>query len=174
MGPRELAGVVSQALEDAGITAVLSGGGAISIYTENAYESSDLDYVTSEPLAALSSALAPLGFRHGAGRSFEHPDTDLYLEFPPGPLAAGALVFEEWEQLETEYGCIQIMSPTQMVLDRLAAFIHWNDQPSLDQAVAVATSRSVDLEAVERWIKAERGQDQYQVFQRALHRTRKT
>jgi len=44
----EIAARVSQALEAASIKATLSGGGAVSIYTQNEYESKDLDFVTSE------------------------------------------------------------------------------------------------------------------------------
>ena len=40
----ELAALVSQALEAAGIKATLSGGGAVSVYTDNKYKSRDLDF----------------------------------------------------------------------------------------------------------------------------------
>jgi hypothetical protein len=43
----EVAAIVSDALEDAGITATLSGGSAVTIYSNNAYLSRDLDFVTS-------------------------------------------------------------------------------------------------------------------------------
>ena len=43
----QVAALVSQALEAAGIEATLSGGGAVSIYSANMYESRDLDFVTS-------------------------------------------------------------------------------------------------------------------------------
>jgi len=42
----ELAAVVSEALEAADIIATLSGGAAVSIYTEYRYLSEDLDFVT--------------------------------------------------------------------------------------------------------------------------------
>jgi hypothetical protein len=43
----ELAAIVSQALEAVGILATLSGGAAVSIYTNNRYQSEDLDFVSS-------------------------------------------------------------------------------------------------------------------------------
>lgn len=86
----ELAAIVSQALEAAGITATLSGGGAVSLYSENAYESYDLDFVTFERIAVLERALRPLGFQRIAGaREFRHERTPWTVEFPPGPLAFG-------------------------------------------------------------------------------------
>jgi len=42
---QELAVIISTALERAGITATLSGGAAVSIYSDNAYLSADLDFV---------------------------------------------------------------------------------------------------------------------------------
>ena len=40
---RDVAGHLSQALTDAGITAVLTGGGAVAIYSANKYQSYDID-----------------------------------------------------------------------------------------------------------------------------------
>lgn len=40
---QELAAIISQALEAEGLIATLSGGAAVSIYTANRYQSSDLD-----------------------------------------------------------------------------------------------------------------------------------
>ena len=42
---QQLAVLISEALEQAAIVATLSGGGAVSIYTENRYQSHDLDFV---------------------------------------------------------------------------------------------------------------------------------
>jgi hypothetical protein len=89
----EVAATVSEALWEAGIVATLSGGGAVSIYTHNRYQSQDLDFVTTALRDELEAALAPLGFVHtGSPRQsvFEHPETDWYLEFPPAPLAFGS------------------------------------------------------------------------------------
>ena len=43
----EVAAIVSAALEDSPITATLSGGAAVTIFSDNAYESADLDFATS-------------------------------------------------------------------------------------------------------------------------------
>ena len=55
----ELAALVSEALEAAGIVATLSGGSAVSAYTENRYESEDLDFVTTALLEDLKPVLEP-------------------------------------------------------------------------------------------------------------------
>ena len=62
----EVAAIVSAALEEAGFKSVLSGGAAISIYTDNRYESVDLDFVSSVSMQELATILEPLGFERGA------------------------------------------------------------------------------------------------------------
>lgn len=72
----ELAVLVSQTLEQAGIRAVLSGGSAVSLCSQNEYQSQDLDFVSSADLKAIGAAIAPLGFyRVKKSRQFEHDDT---------------------------------------------------------------------------------------------------
>jgi len=115
---------VSGALEGAGISATLSAGAAVAVYADNEYVSGDLDFVTSARIEAVSEVLLPLGFvrRHGV-RQLEHPDTELYVEFPPGPLAFGEATFadDEATTLHTAHGPLRIVTPTQLVMDRLAA-----------------------------------------------------
>lgn len=155
----ELAALISQALEAAGISATLSGGGAVSVYTENEYESCDLDFVTSERTKAIAAAIAPLGFRQVPGsRQFEHPGTGYYVEFPPGPLGFGETVIrdEEATTLQTGFGPLRIVTPTQIVMDRIAAYVHWRDNQSLDQAVMLARRLGVDWSALYEWAERER------------------
>ncbi|MEJ2085622.1 MAG: hypothetical protein P8Y44_08075 [Acidobacteriota bacterium] len=166
----ELATIVSQTLQQAGITAVLSGGAAVSIYTENRYQSNDLDFVTGERIVDLVAALAPLGFVRGSDRHLSHPDSEYYVEFPPGPLAIGGTIVSEWNQLETEFGTLQILSPTQVVMDRLSAYIHWNDLPSLDQAVMVAQNHSLEWKTLQAWCAEDGAIEQYETFRRALRK----
>src|SRR6476646_8383920 len=84
----ELAGIVSATLEAVGISAVLSGGAVVSIYTNNEYESGDLDFIASASTHRIAEAIGGLGFVR-RGRMFSHPRTPLFVEFPAGPLAIG-------------------------------------------------------------------------------------
>ena len=122
----EIAAVVSQALEVAGILATLSGGGAVTIYSKNEYMSYDLDFVTSEQNSVIANAIAPLGFHQVINtRQFEHPDSEYYLEFPPGPLSFGETVIPEQDIhiIHTGYGVLRIVTPTQSIMDRIAAYV---------------------------------------------------
>jgi hypothetical protein len=55
------------------------------------------------------------------------------------------------DSLELPTGVLKIISPTDCVKDRLAAYYHWKDLQSLEQAAMVATSKPIDLEEIERW-----------------------
>ena len=166
----EIAAIVSAALERAGITAVLSGGAAVSIYTNNAYVSLDLDFVSSDSLDRIEPILAELGFKRGHGRFFNHGDTAYVVEFPTGPVSFGGDVVREWSRIETAAGTIQIITPTQCVMDRLAAFYHWSDPQALDQAIAVARAQDVDLQAINAWSEREGFAEGFGRFRRLLRK----
>jgi len=85
----ELAAVVSEALESAGLEAVLSGGGVVTIYSDNEYESLDLDFVTTERMSRIEEVMTSIGFERASGRHFEHPQSRYLVEFPAGPLSVG-------------------------------------------------------------------------------------
>ena len=71
---QELAAIVSQTLERAGIIATLSGGSAVSIYSDNRYQSHDLDVVTSADPGRLGPVVATLGFVQTTSlRLYAHP-----------------------------------------------------------------------------------------------------
>lgn len=158
MSLEELAVLASRALHQAGIKATLSGGGAVVVYSSSEYQSCDLDFVTNARNEAIERALAPLGFHHVKGaRQFEHSETDYYLEFPPGPLAFGETVVadDDAAMLKTRYGPLCIVTPTQSVMDRLAAYVHWNDRQAFDQAIMVARRNEIDWQGLEEWAQRE-------------------
>ena len=156
----EFAAIVSNALERAGIVATLSGGGAVTIYSGNQYESADLDFVTSTMVDDLEPVLAGLGFmRTGSRRlaQFEHPKVDWYLDFPSSPLAFGNTHVSDNECLVISLpkGRLRIISPTQSVMDRLAAAFAWKDEQSREQAILVAAKNEIDWDELESWFKSE-------------------
>lgn len=154
----ELAALVSQALETAGIHGTLSGGGAVSIYSDNQYESVDLDFITSAQNSAIAKALEPLGFSHQPGkREFTHPGTDYYVEFPPGPLAFGNTIVSDKKarSIDTVFGPLRIVTPTESVMDRLTHYVNWNDNQAFDQAVMVASRHPVNWDELTTWAEHE-------------------
>ena len=158
----ELAARVSEALEAAGVIATLSGGSAVSVYTDNRYQSEDLDFVTPALLDELEPVLERLGFAHkGSPRLsvFEHPATKWYLEFPPAPLSFGGTYVDVSRSavLSTPAGKVRIITATHSIMDRLSAAASWQDAPSLEQAVLVATHQTgnIDWDEIDTWVVTE-------------------
>lgn len=176
----EFAGIVSDALEKQGIIATLSGGAAISIYTNNRYVSEDLDFVTVALVRELRSALEPLGFVH-TGRPrmsvFDHPKTRWYLEFPPAPISFGGTYVDPSEcvLIDTGVGKLRIISPTHSVMDRLTAAAAWNEPQSLEQALLVADLQreKIDWEQLDAFVVGEGIRDDKEVleFYKTVERT---
>lgn len=154
----ELAAHVSQTLENAGVSATLSGGSAVSIYSDNQYQSYDLDYVTAADHKELKEVLAPLGFTPSASaRQFEHKDIEWLIEFPPSPLGFGELVVDDKDLplLDTAYGPLRVITPTLCVMDRLSAFWYHNDRQCWDQALLVCRSQNINWDELAQWAENE-------------------
>lgn len=161
----EIAAIVSDALTKAVITAVLSGGAVVTIYSKNEYQSDDLDFISPADSKRLIEVMSQLGFSK-QGRHFEHSDTYYLVEFPPSPLMIGEQYVDYSECAVQKVGELElrILTPTLCVMDRLAGFYHWNDRQNLDQAVMVAKLHSIDFQKVELWSKKEGKITKYQEF----------
>jgi hypothetical protein len=152
----ELAAYVSNHLQKHGIEVVLSGGGCVSIYSSNAYVSLDLDFIDNwfTKRSKLREALSEIGFSEES-RYFQHPETQVIIEFPSGPLSVGEEPVKKIINLEFATGTLRIISPTDCIKDRLAAYYHWHDRQCLEQAVLVAQAQDIDLAEIERWSRRE-------------------
>ena len=176
----EVAAIVSEALENAGIVATLSGGSAVTIYSNNQYLSRDLDFVTSAMVDELKPVLEHLGFEHsGFPRlsQFRHPSVEWYVEFPPSPLSFGHLHVtpSECAVIKLPVGKLRIITPTQSVMDRLAAAYAWKDEQSRDQALMVAANQNIDWEALKIWFANEgESEQEYERFRDAVMHRKKS
>ena len=65
-------------------------------------------------------------------------------------------------------GVVRIISPTDSVKDRLAAFYHWKDLQSLEQAILVASSNLVDLKSIKTWLKRDEKSSEFKEFKQRL------
>ncbi|MFC1498286.1 hypothetical protein ACFLS1_07445 [Verrucomicrobiota bacterium] len=158
----ELAGLVSSEFQKNGINVVLSGGSCVSIYCEEKYVSMDLDFVNAAftKRDRIRNVMKTLGF-HEENRYFRHPDADLLVEFPPGPLGVGEEPVRQIDELETNAGVLRIISPTDCVKDRLTWYYHDGDTECLRQAILVAEHNTIDFEEIERWSKVEGKSDEF-------------
>lgn len=152
----EFGAFIQSRLREAGIEVILSGGAAVSIYSNNAYVSKDLDLINiyGANRRKIRESMLQVGF-YEEGRYFRHPDSQFFVEFPPGPLAIGEEPVKQIVEKRLSTGILKVISPTDCVKDRLAGYYHWGDQQSLFQANLVATRNKIDMNEIRRWSLAE-------------------
>lgn len=168
----DVALVVCTAMHDAGVTVVLSGGGAAEVYAPEAKQTDDLDLILPFMFSSPKlETLAGIGFAPTrTGGTYAHSETRYTLEFIEGPLAVGDEAIFEWETRRRGGQILNILSATDCVRDRLSATIAWNDLASARQAAAVAALHKVDMEKIESWCDREGSPQAYAYFKRFLGR----
>jgi hypothetical protein len=173
MSMEELAAFVCEALEKEGIETVLSGGCCVELYSKGRYTSDDIDLIDrfNGGHRKIKEIMQKLGFsEYKMKRYFVHKDTELFIEFPRGPLGVGDAPVKEVSSRKTETGILKLLTPTDCIKDRLAAYYHWDDAQSLDQAVWVAQANEFDLDAVESWSNAEGMSEKFGMFRMKFSR----
>lgn len=168
---RDLAGFISEELRKKGIDTVLVGGACVTIYSENRYQSYDLDYVTYEDMKKVKKALQELGFIE-KDKYFQHKNCPWFIEFVSPPVAVGNEFVQNYNHVKTPLGIIKMLHPIDTVKDRLAAFYHWKDKQSLEQALSICNEQSIDIDELKNWSIAEGFEQKFQIFESLLHKNR--
>lgn len=165
----ELAAYIQSNLRQEQIHLILTGGAVVTLYTKGEYVSMDLDLVDQgfTSTQKINVQMEALGFKK-RGRHYVHPQSEYIVEFVAPPLSVGNEPVHDTVELKLATGILKTLSPTDCIKDRLAAFYHWNDLQSLEQALLVAKAQNVDLKEIERWSKAEKMADRYKEFYKRL------
>lgn len=169
MDLKELGGLICDALIAKDIHVVLSGGSCVEIYSRGEYTSWDLDLINqyNEQFKKIHAIMKELGFKEH-NRYFTHVDTKYFIEFPSGPLGVGDAPVENIAEIDTEAGVLRLLTPTDCIKDRLAAYYHWDDEQSLQQAIWVAQKNDHNLESIKEWSLKEGAELKYSIFEQNL------
>jgi hypothetical protein len=156
MTQAEFGAFIQSQLRKKGIEVILAGGAAVAMYSNNKYVSKDLDLINIYGVnrRKIREVMIEVGFLE-EGRYFRHPDSQFFIEFPPGPLVIGEEPVKQIIEKKLSTGTLKVISPTDCVKDRLAAYYHWGDQQSLLQAVLVAQQHKINVDEIRRWSLAE-------------------
>ena len=165
----DVAFIVCTRLAQVGVTAVLSGGSAASIWSGGKFQSYDCDFIIVFYKAGApgTAALKDLGYSEKNG-AYVHPANPFALEFPAGPLSIGDDLISHWEKLEMGDQFLYVLTATDSCRDRLAAYYYWNDQSSLQAALDVARTSAIELSVVEEWSKREGQSEKFLRFKEIL------
>jgi len=165
----ELAAIISEKLKEHEIDSILVGGACVSIYSQNRYQSYDLDYVIYEDIKKVAKALKELNFEK-KGKYFINPNCKYYVELVSPPVFVGNEPIHHFENHRTSLGTIKMLTPTDSVKDRLASFYHWNDRQSLDQAIAICLEcpKKISISKIKKWSEKENHLQKFDVFLQKL------
>jgi hypothetical protein len=145
------------------IDVILTGGAVVSIYSTGKYVSKDADFLSSTDHKKIAKVMLSLGFKK-VGKDFYHDDTDFSVEFPGSQLVIGNSPMKPDGKIKSKGFTLRLLSYTQCVMDRLAAFYHWRDRQSLDQALLVAQGHPIKIKNVEEWSKSEGEENKFNEF----------
>lgn len=165
----ELAAYIDTHLKKRGISVVLSGGACVAIYSDYKYVSKDLDFIGRYTLdhKKISAAMREIDFLIN-GKYYIHSDSQYFVEFISGPLSVGEDPIIEIHELKMSTGILRIISPTESVKDRLAAYYYWQDLQSLEQAILVANKQNIDIKNIEDWSYKEDKHKEFLEFRKRL------
>lgn len=170
LNTKETASIICDHLARSGFDAVLTGGGCVCIYSHNKYRSGDLDFVMPiYDLNKIDETMLELGFKRTKHhRHYRNPACPYFVEFPPPPLAIGEEIVKDVSAEKTKMGTLKLLTATDCVKDRLAAYYHWNDAQSLEQAVLVASEQKIDLKNIKKWSANEGELEKFEMFKSKL------
>jgi len=164
----ELAAFVCSHLFANGIKCVLSGGACVSIYTNNEYQSYDIDFIENHSILKrkLKEVLGRIGFTED-NRYFRNIETKFFIEFPTGPLSIASEPVNEVNEIEFPTGKLFLLTPTDCVKDRLCAYYFWGDLQSLEQAINISKHQKIDIDGIQRWSESE---NKFEAFEKIRHK----
>lgn len=153
-GPERTAALVAWFqgfFDDRSKAPVLVGGAAVELYTGGAYVTGDLDFV-GYMTDSVAERLQEEGFRR-KGRHWVHEKGGVFIEIPAHSFDRVVRVdsFRLGERM------IRILSPEDMLVDRLAAWRFWKSSLSGVNAYLIWRERGdeLDLEWLARLAKLE-------------------
>lgn len=163
-----VAAVVSEALRQEGLMAVVVGGSAIEIHAPGAYTTSDIDLVVPEHFGidwetAVERAFSSLGFR----RIHRHwVRDDIFVEIPSRTLSDPTVIFHlgGFE--------LQVIAKEVVLADRVVGFKYWGVTDYGLQAIAMlhAFAEELDEELLDRLVARENAADALAALRRLAQR----
>lgn len=134
-----IASIITEAFKENQLSVpVLVGGGAVEVYTGGEYATHDTDFIAD--LDGLEYALMEsLGYKRVLGdKNLYHKELESLVEFPKGPLAGNQERIFTY-QCESTNLPVYIISPEDLILDRIESFYATNDGKSKEWAERLLT-----------------------------------
>lgn len=145
---------------------ILVGGSAVELFTRGAYVSADYDLVGFVP-ESVARKLKDVGFTR-KGRYWIQEKEQIFLEFPSATLRVG----EEFRAFGESGREIRIISPEDLIVDRLLSLVYWGAKEDGVNAALIFSQnrRSLDLRRLRKRAKDESVEEALSKLQRLFHR----
>lgn len=161
----EIAAVLTEALQSVGVHPIVVGGGAVEFYTGGEYATGDLDLIAPEG-RELAVIMTALGFEK-RGKSWTHEQQKIFVEFPSPTLRPN----EDWIVVRMGNVDVRMVSPEDLVVERLRSFKFWNATVDAVMALAImGAARSFDGRRAATKAAKEDVRDAFEGIQEILRR----
>lgn len=147
----------------AGGKLVLVGGFPVGVYTRGQYITADVD--ASSPIAEeIKRKLLRLGFKQ-IGRHLAYPELNYVIQIPSEWIGKRKVL-----PVEIKGYKIDLLSPEDLIVDRLCAYKFWKSQTDFTQAALVlaAQRERVDVEYLQTRAREEGVEDVYKELEKKL------
>lgn len=148
--------VITKALEPAGITPILVGGGAVEFYTFGHYQTYDID-VAMPTAPVVDDTMAALGFRK-SGRYWMREDIETVVEAPASNIFGDPA---RVKTLDLEGMSFSVIAVEDLIIDRLNAYVHWRSEEDgrwAERMLAIH-NKTLDWSYLESFAEQERVHD---------------
>ncbi len=151
------------------IKTILVGGAVVSIYTDGLYKSGDIDILTFEDsFNQLDQAMGEIGFKKTGMHYRNSACPQFYIQSVSGPLGIGDDLNIVPRSIEVDGQTLRLLTPTDCIRDRLAAYIFDRVRSLFDQAVLVARQHPFEDGKIRKWLKSENRSDLFEEFMTAV------
>lgn len=137
-----VAAVISDELKKYNNELVVVGGSAVEFYSAASYMTRDIDFIPRS-LIGIKDTMLELGFKNDGNAIWYHPDAEIIVEFPKGPLDGS---YEKVCVVETPYGDVSIIGIEDIIADRACAVQYWRDSSEWTKYLLMTHFNSIDFD----------------------------
>ena len=164
----EIAAILTEALQTVGVHPIVVGGAAVEFFTGGEYATGDLDLIALEG-RELAVIMAALGFEK-RGKSWTHEARSIFVEFPSPTLRQ----YEDWIVVRMKNVDVRMVSPEDLVVERLRSFKFWNATvDAVNALVIMGAARGFDARRAATKAAKEDVRDAFEGMQEILKRVQR-
>lgn len=138
--------ILTKLLEDRNISPIIVGGLSVEIYTNSDYSTRDIDFLSGK-IDEVTDILKQLGFKKFEGRHYYSEELMVAVDAIDIGYEGLAGSYEKVEKIYIDDELyVKVISREDIIMDRIRAFLHWNEIDSRYWAMFIIDSYFEDLD----------------------------